>query len=769
MQGQTPYPNGDAGEPIPDASAVGRDVPRIDGRAKVSGATRYAGDLLPPGALHAALVTSPHARAAVVRIDCAAARALPGVVAVLNAEELLAAFPHGQGAFLLAEGRVNYAGQPVTVVLAETPALATDGASAVVVDYAPAPAITDPLAAMVAGSPLVHAGSAPAQGRTDLSGNVCAVRQYTRGDVVAGLAAADHVIARTYRTARVHQGYLEPLATIALLAADGSLEVRTSTQALREVRANVAAALGRPEDAVRVVAPPVGGGFGAKYGCLEPLVAALALHIARPVALVLERGDDFRCTGPAPESIIALETGVAADGRITAIRARVVYDGGIAGGSPVEATCQTLGGYYRCENIAIEGYDVLTNKPAPGAYRGPGVPQGTFALESNVDEMARAIGMDPLAFRLANGVMAGDPRVDGTPWPTIGLRDCLALLQRHPAYTDPADPALGEGVGVAIGGLQTSTDQPAATCRLAEDGAIEVGVGLIDISGAHTALAQFAADAVGVPVEQVRVVLGSSDTAPYADATGGSKGVFTVGPAVTVAAALVRRQVLALAADVLEVAPDDLTLDGRGITVRGVPDHALTLATLARTIAAAPGRHEPIVADARPDALPQPAAFGAHLVRVRVDRETGAVCVLRYVAVQDVGRAINPVEVRGQIQGGVAQGFGWGLREDLRYDDDGQPVAASLLDYALPRAIDLPNIEVLLLETPDPHGPAGAKGVGEPPVVPGAAAFANAVRAATGARICTLPLTPASILGASAPPDHHARSGVRGSQLDRRG
>lgn len=731
------------------AAAIGRSVRRNDGKDKVSGTTRYTGDLIPLGALHVALVTSPHARAEVIGIDPAAAKALPGVVAVVTAADLLITFPQGHSEFLLADGHVTYAGQPVAAVLAETEAIAGDAASLVTVEYTPLLAITDPLVAMRADTPLVHAGDAPPAGRSDLSGNVRGLLHYTRGDVTAGLAAADHVESRTYRTARVHQGYLEPLATVGLIDESGILELRTSTQAQLEVRDTVAAALGRGIETVRVVAPPVGGGFGAKYGCLEPLIGALTLHTARAVALVLDRDDDFRCTGPAPESIITLDTGVTRDGQITAIRARIVYDGGIAGGSPIEATCQSIGGYYRCGNIDIEGYEVLTNKPAPGAYRGPGIPQATFALESNVDEMARAIGMDPLAFRLANASASGDPRVDGKRWPTLALTSCIAALQRHPAYSEPVDPAQGEGIGVAIGGLQTSVDQPAAICRLADDGKIEIVIGLIDISGAHTALAQVAADALGVPYESVRVILAASDVTPYAGATGGSKGVYTVSPAVALAVTELRAQLLALAAEQFEASTDDLAFTAEGIAVRGVPDQTLSLASIAQRVATDPRFNGVLSAKSQPESRPKPAAFGAHLVRLRIDRETGAVTILRYVAIHDVGLAINPIEVRGQIQGGVAQGLGWGLREDLRYDESGQPVAASFLEYALPRATDLPNIEVEIIEEPEPNGYVGIKGVGEPPVIPGAAAFANAVRAATGARICTLPLTPQQILVAA--------------------
>ena len=639
------------------AAAIGRDVLRIDGKEKVSGSTRYAGDLIPAAALHVALVTSPHARAEITGIDLTSAQAVPGVVAVVTAADLLAAFPHGQGEFLLAEGQIAYAGQPVAAILAETEALANDAANLVVVEYTPLPAIIDPLIAMLADAPLVHPGDTPPAGRDDLSGNVRGRLHYTRGDVDAGFAAADHVESRTYRTARVHQGYLEPLATVGLIDEAGILELRTSTQARLEGRDTVAAALGQGTDRVRVVAPPVGGGFGAKYGCLEPLVGALTLHTQRPVALVLDRDDDFRCTGPAPESVITLDTGVTRDGRITAIGARIVYDGGIAGGSPIEATCQSIGGYYRCDNIDIEGYEVLTNKPAPGAYRGPGVPQATFALESNIDEMARAIGMDPLSFRLTNASTSGDPRVDGKVWPTLAIRSCIAALQRHPAYSAPVDPARGEGIGVAIGGLQTSVDQPAAICRLADDGLIEIVIGLIDISGAHTALAQVAADALGLPYESVRVILAASDVTPYAGATGGSKGVYTVSPAVAEAAEQVREQFLAVAAEQFEAAPDDLALTAEGVVVRGVPDRTLSLAEIAQKVATDPRYNGVLSAESQPVSRPKPAAFGAHLVRVRIDQETGAMAILRYVAIHDVGRAINPIEVRGQIQGGVAQGL----------------------------------------------------------------------------------------------------------------
>ena len=421
-----------------ESSVLGKSIIRTDGRDKVTGQTRYTGDLHLPGMLRAKLVLSVHARARLTRIDTSAAKAVPGVVDVVTAEDVLETAPGAKDVMLLAQGQVGYYGQPIAAVLAETAAAAEEGAAAVHVEYEGLPAAIGTLAAMATDAPAVKedgAGEdetaqmhATVEGGADepkreLPRNVSQSAVFERGDVAAGFAAADQIVERQYRTLRVHQSYLEPQSAVAATDPFGQVQLWSSTQALFYVRSATARALGRPETDVKVTAMPVGGGFGGKFLVLEPLTAALAVRSGRPVQLVLDRTDDYLSTFPAPEAVIDLKTGCTNDGTITAIEARVVMDGGATGGAPMSVACLLLGGYYPAENLRIEGYEVLTNKPHPGAYRAPGAPQGTFAIESNVAEMAAAIGMDPVEFRLKNCAVEGDPMPNGRPWPSIGRKE----------------------------------------------------------------------------------------------------------------------------------------------------------------------------------------------------------------------------------------------------------------------------------------------------------------------------------------------------------
>jgi CO/xanthine dehydrogenase Mo-binding subunit len=745
-------------------AVLGKSIARTDGREKVTGRTRYTGDLQLPGMLYAKPVLSQHARARIAGIDAAAARQLPGVVDVVTARDVVAVAPGAKDNMLLALDAATFYGQPVAVVLGETLAAAEEGVAAVLVEYEPQPAAIETLAALAPDAPRVKEANEETEDETagmhatvqggidepkrDLPHNVSQDTTFERGDVAAGFAAADHVIARTYRTMRVHQSYLEPQSTVAAVDPLGQVQVWTSTQAMFYVRSATARALGRPETDVRVTAMPVGGGFGGKFLKLEPLTAALALKSGRPVRMVLDRTDDYLSTSPAPESVIELKTGVTNDGTITAIEARVVFDGGAGGGSPMNVACLLLGGYYRCENLRIEGYEVLTNKPNPGAYRAPGAPQGTFAIESQVAQLAAAIGMDPVAFRLQNCAVEGDLLPNGQPWPDIGLKECLEALRDHPAYREWQATGEGEGVGVAVGGWLMGVEPSAATCRLNADGSLSVLLGSQDITGTNTAMTQIAAEAFGLPLEKVKVVAGDSDSAPYAGGAGGSKITYTVGPSVQKAAADARDQALAIAADMLEAAPEDLEIVDNEIRVRGVPDQKRTIAEVAGAAMRFGGKYEPVTGRGKTATVERAPGFAAHLVRVRVDPETGELALTGYVAAQDVGFAINPEEVIGQIRGGVAQGIGWAMLEGMVYDEQGQLANASLLDYALPNAEQVPPIETIVVEKPSRLGPFGAKGVGEPPVIPGAAAVANAVSAAVGVRVTELPITPERLLSA---------------------
>jgi CO/xanthine dehydrogenase Mo-binding subunit len=500
---------------------------------------------------------------------------------------------------------------------------------------------------------------------------------------------------------------------------------------------------------------PVGGGFGGKFVLIEPLLAVIAVAAKRPVRLVLTRMEEFLATNPSPQCIIEVKTGARRDGTLTALQARVVFDTGVYPGSPLQIACLLLGGYYRFPNLDIHGYEVLTNRFGPGAYRAPGAPQATFAIESQLDELARKLGLDPLELRLRNAVAEGDPQPDGTPWPRIGLRECLERLRAHPAWRDRGAPPRGgdaagrrEGVGIAVGGWPGGLEPAAAACRLDNDGRVTVVTGSVDLTGTNTTLALIAAEVLGLRPDQVRVVNGDSDAAPFAGVSGGSKITYTVGAAVRRAAEDARQQILRIAADVLESSVEDLEIVDGTVQVRGAPARALPLAEIGRLSTTFGARFAPVDGRGTSAITANAPGFAAQLARVAVDEETGEVAVRRYVAVQDVGRALNPAAVEGQLHGGVAQGIGWALYERMVFDEDGRLLTASFLDYAVPSATRVPPIETAFVEVPSADGPFGAKGVGEPPVVPGAAAVANAVRDAVGVRVTEIPITPERLLRA---------------------
>lgn len=743
-------------------TAVRNSVRRLDGERKVTGIARYTADLQLPGLLHARLVTAAHPHARITGIDRRAALEVPGVLGVYTAADLPAGGKERGGRNLrpLAEEYVRFEGQPVAVVVAESLAAAQDAADLVEVGYDELEVVADPEAALAPDSPLVLVGEArqqsaqqahtsvgAAEATEEAPPNAAGVARFRRGNVDAGLAEADVVIERTYRVSWIHQLHLEPQSSTVAPDGQGGVTVWTSTQAAFDVRSDVAITLGLPRHRVNVIAMEVGGGFGAKYGLLDALTAAVAWKLQRPVSLVYTRAEELRAGNPAPGGVLHVTAGARRDGSLTALRARVVLESGAFAGQNAGTCAMLLGGQYRWPNVDITGYEVLTHKTGAGAYRAPGAPQACFAIEGHMEEMARALDLDPLEFRLRNAVVEGDPMPSGRAFPRIGGVEVLEALAEHPAWTN-RQRRPGEGVGIAFGWWGGGAQPASATCRLNEDGSLSATVGSTDISGSNTSMALIAAEAFGIPVEQVDVRSADTNTAPFGGPSGGSKTLVSGGAAVRAAATDARRQALAIAAQELEAAPEDLELISGAISVRGVPGRSITLADVAEKSISWGGSYEPVLGrggSAISSASPQ---FTAHLARVAVDEETGEVRVLEYVAVQDVGCAINPAEVEGQIHGGVVQGLGFALSEAIPYGEDGRLLGASLMDYALPTAERIPPIDAVLVEVPSPDGPYGAKGVGEPPIVPPPAAIANAIYDATGVRPTALPITPPRLLEA---------------------
>jgi CO/xanthine dehydrogenase Mo-binding subunit len=746
-------------------TVLGKPLKRRDAEPKLRGDARYTDDLHLPGLLHARLVTSPYAHARILRIDCDAARRTPGVVAVFTGHDLLPEGPEPaeRARHLLARDKIIYAGQPVTIVVAESPYVAADAAALVEVEYDELPAVVDPLAAMTPEAPVIRpkelegewaeAGMhATVSGGEELDvrrlpANVTNAVRFQRGDVMQGFASADVVIERTYRTPFVHQAYLEPHASVAVPRPDGGVTIYTTTQGQFYCRNVTATTLGLPHEMVTIIPMEVGGGFGGKTVLLEPLVAAVALRLGRLVKLVLTRTEEFLLATPAPAAIFELRAGARRDGTLTALRARVIFDSGAYPGAPVTIALLLLGGTYRWEHLDLLGYEVLTNKPGTGAYRAPGVPQATFALEQLIDELARAIGQDPLELRLRNAARTGDLQPNGVPWPPIGLVDVLERARQHPLWRS-RQRRPNEGWGIAVGGWPGGIEPCAANIRLNHDGTFTVTLGAIDITGTHTVLAMIAAEVLEQPVERIRVKLLPTDGAPYAGMSGGSKITYTVGLAVQAAAEDAKRQLLEIAANELEAAPEDLELVDGAIRVRGMPDRQITLREIAHLSMVFGGKYAPVYGTGRSVVRQQSPGFNAQIAHVAVDPDTGEVEVLDLVAIQDVGRALNPALVEEQVHGGVGQGIGWALHEAMRWSENGQPLNPSFLDYDLPKASQLPPIAVELVEVPSPIGPFGAKGVGEPPVVPTAAAIANAIADAIGVHLSELPITPERVLAA---------------------
>ena len=759
---------------MPDTHAVGQRVRRIDGPPKLTGQERFTGDMRVPGMLIARPVTSTYAHARIRGIDASRALKIPGVVRVLSADDLPIA-RDSAGAPVkapIASGEAVYAGQFVALVLADSDAAAQDGVAAVEVDYEPLPVITTLDQALDPSSPHIRetrqqandeeaamhnadaATEAEESDELNAAANVSSSVHFTRGDVAAGLEAADSVVEFTIESLTVHQGYLEPQACLVDITPLGDLTVYTSTQAAFYCRTRVAETVNVATQRVNVVPMPVGGGFGGKFVLIEPLVAAAALAVGRPVLLHYSRMDDFLAGNPAPDCRISVKLGATRAGDITALEARLVFDTGSSGGSPLQIAAILLGGYYRFPNLEIRGQEVLTNKPGAGAYRAPGAQQATFAIESAVDELARKLDLDPLEFRLRNCAVESDERPNGGAWPRIGLKECLLALQSHPAWRERETArSLGRGVGIAIGGWPGGIEPATAVCRLDANGKLTVVLGSVDLTGTNTTFAQIAAETFGVGMEEIEITTAPTDAAPFAGGTGGSKITYTVGMAVQRAAEDARRQLLAVASEELEASVEDLEIADGMVRVRGVPGSGLSLKDIANRTMGFAARHEPVYGTGSTAIRESAPGFAAHLAEVEIDEITGEAKPVRYVAVQDVGFAINPAEVEAQIHGGVAQGLGWALYEGMVYDLDGQLLTATLMDYALPRAGMVPPIETVLVEVPSAHGAFGAKGIGEPPAIPGPATVANAIRDLTGHRVLSIPIRPETLMARLVEPE----------------
>jgi CO/xanthine dehydrogenase Mo-binding subunit len=756
------------------AGLIGVARPRGDSEAKVRGTTRFAADMPPPGLLHARIVPSMYAHARIRGFDLSAAIAVPGVVAVLTAADLPIVATADMRMFEpLARDEALFAGQPLALVIAETEEAAADAVGLVIVDVERMPVVADLEAAMRADSPLARETSiTPAESGDgpeddpksahaavggagadlldeDLSANVVNRKRYTRGDVEAALASSAATVEGTFRTSWVYQGYLEPHAATAWIEPDGVLTVSTATQGIFYVRQQLAKIFGRPISKVRVRGAPLGGSFGSKILIVDPLVAAAALLLKRPVRLVLDRRDDMAATNPAPGSRIDLRLGATADGRLAALDARLVFDTGAYTEWAIEGIAAVLiGGPYSWDAFDVRAYGVRTNRFGTGSYRGPGGPQAAFAIESLMDELAAMLNLDPVAFRAKNLATEDDAMIDGEAWPALGVTAVLDSVAAHPLWRGRAELPAYEGVGLALGVWPGGKAAAAALCRLNADGSITITTGVVDMSGTTGAFEVIAAETFGVDPSMVEVVALDTDGAPQSPLSGGSVITYSAGRAIREAALDARRQLLAFAAHEMEIDPADLEIVDGVVRPVGSPDRGRAIAEFAETLHAFGSSAAPVEGHAATVQSKLAPSTAAHLAHVRVDVETGAVTVLGYVVAQDVGRALNPALVEGQMRGAAAQGIGWALQEEMIHDGEGQLVTGTFMDYAIPRAAQVPDIDALIIEVPAPDGPFGAKGIGEASVIPAAAAVASALAAAGVPRLRELPMTPPRVWAA---------------------
>jgi xanthine dehydrogenase molybdenum-binding subunit len=734
---------------------IGTRPVRPDGADKVTGRAAYGADIHLPGLLHGKVLRSPHAHARIIAIDTSAATAMPGVYAVITAIDMgkldhdgIADLGESQMQLsylrnlILAEGKVLFHGHPIAAVAASSIHVAEEACKAIKVTYELLTPVMTVEQAMAPGAPLLHdhMRTESLGKKTETRSNIAHHTQHAHGSVDEGFAEADLVVERSFTTAMVHQGYIEPQTATAQVGFDGSVTIWTSTQGAFGVRQQVADLLNLPLGKLKVIPTEIGGGFGGKLRVyLEPLAVMLSRMAGRPVKLTMSREEVFQATGPTSGSSITVKIGAKRDGTITALQASLAYEAGAYPGSPVNAGMAVIFAPYKTKNLLINGYDVVVNRPATSAYRAPGGTNAAFAGEQVIDELAEKLGIDPIAFRLTNAVREGEHANYGPKFGNIGL---VQLLETVAASEHYRTPLTGENVGrgVASGFWFNGGGVSSSHITFNHDGTVTLNEGSTDIGGSRASMAMIVAEELGIPYADVKPLVADTESVGYTAETGGSRTTFATGLACHTAAQEAKKQLCQRAAKTWELPVDQVTfVPGTGVVATADATKVLTVAEIAKGMNKTGG---PIYAVGAVNARGAAPAFACHIADVAVDPETGKVTILRYTAFQDVGRAIHPAYVEGQIQGGSVQGIGWALNEEYVYDAEGHLRNGNLLDYRVPTALDVPMIDTVLVEVPNPAHPYGVRGVGEVCIVPPAGALANAIYRAVGLRFETLPMNP---------------------------
>src|SRR5215470_12609038 len=739
---------------------IGTRPIRHDGVDKVTGRAKYGADISLSGMLHAKVLRSPYAHARIKSIDASAALALPGVKAVITGAD----FPDVPPALvqvgenminarnlsinIMARVKVLYDGHALAAVAATSPHVAEEAVKLIKVEYEPLPHVQNVLEAMKDDAPILHPDlrTAGIPEKSDKQTNVANQVRFARGDLEAGFKAAEVIVEREFDTAMVHQGYIEPHNAVAQYNQDGRSTIWVSTQGSFPVRELTGHILQMSRGDIKVVPAEIGGGFGGKTTVyLEPLALLLSKKTGRPVKMVMTRNEVLRATGPTSGSHIRVKIGANKEGKITAAQVWMAYEAGAYPGSPIAVGCMTVLAPYEIDNLQIDGFDVVLNKPKTAAYRAPGATNAAFATETVVDEVVEKLGIDPLEFRRVNGAKEGTAQPAGPQFRRIGHLETVEAIKNSLHYQSPlprSENGKRRGRGVASGFWINGGFQSSATVSINTDGTANVVTGSPDIGGTRASCAMIAAEVLGLKAEEVHPVVADTESIGHTDGTGGSRVTFATGYAVYEAAQDAVNLLKQRAATLWKAKPEEIVYQDGVVSCTTNGHESMTLKELAGKLPRAGG---PVTGRASMNPRGVGPAFTTHLVDVEVDVETGKVDILRYTAAQDVGKAVHPSYVEGQIQGGVAQGVGWALNEEYFYDENGMMRNTGFLDYRMPTTLDLPMIEAILVEVPNPGHPIGIRGVGEVPIVPPPAAIANAIYRAVGVRMTELPMSPPKV------------------------
>lgn len=743
-------------------NVVGTRPIRHDGLDKVIGSAKFGADTQLSGMLHGKVLRSPYAHAKILGIDTSKAEALPGVTAVVTSKDfpiignVIIDLAEGGSRLLaehiMADKKARYKGHAVAAVAATSAHIAEAALDLIEVDYEVLKPVLSIKDAMADDAPLLHDNLTThfkierfARGDdTGAQSNIASHIQHKLGDIEKGFAEADVILEREFTTQTVHQGYIEPHASTATWAGDGRLTIWTCTQGAFAIRSSCSAILDIPESRIKVIPTEIGGGFGAKATTyLEPVAAMLSKKSGRPVKVIMSRKDVFEGTGPAAASWMKTKIGATNAGKITAAQLWIAFDAGAFPGSPVGGATLCATGQYNIENLLVDGYDVVTNHQKVQAYRAPGQPQGSFSVEPVIDELAEKLGLDPMEFRLLNVVKEGDRQPNGVQHPVFGAREMEEAMRDHPHYNAPLTSP-NQGRGVATGYRWQGGQASSVTINVNSDGTISLTSGSVDIGGSRTAIAMQAAEVLGISAEDVSPSVVDTDSVGYTANTGGSRTAFDTGFAAIKAAEEIKRLMSQRAALIFEVDEENMTFEG-GLFMCASTEDKISFKDLAGRLMRTGGPVTCSMSTVSPGVGP---VIAGNIVDVEVDPETGKVDILRFTAFMDVGTAVHPAYVEGQIQGASVQGIGWALNEGYVYDDDGAMLNSSFLDYRMPTTLDVPMIDTVMIEVPNPKHPFGLRGVGEAPIIPPLSAVAIAVSNAIGVRMRDLPLTPDVILTA---------------------